>query len=963
LRKNILFGFALLFGLLLTSKVNATHLRAGEIIVKRVNCDGLTFEITIIVYTDDGPVNPVLFGDGELRFGDENDPDEFFQLPRDIQNNTHVFYASDGSTTSQPFNADLGPDVAKAAFTIRHTFGSSGKYIISYIEANRNGGVLNIENGNSVNTRFYVETEINIDGFLGCNNTPVLLIPPIDRACPNVAFFHNPGAFDPDGDSLSFELVVPKKDVGTTVANYLSPADKTFYENFNAGNENADGPPEFKIDAITGEIEWNAPGKIGEYNIAFIVKEYRYKAGEWFLLGFVTRDMQIIVEDCNNERPELIIPDDICVEAGDSINEIIYGTDPDNDNVKIEAFSQVIEERGATIIPAGPIFVPSTPPAQLQFSWDTECFDVRDQPYTVVFKITDQPPMGPKLVSFATWNITVVGPKPNLTTIAKDGQALRLNWDSYFCSNAETIQVWRRVDSNPYTPDECETGIRENAGYSLITSLAATATTFKDTNLAAAAKYCYRLVAIFPEIPGGESIVSDEICFEFVPAEEPVITHVSVDVTSEKNGEIIVAWREPFELGGLTFPIEYRVYRAEGFAGGTLVQVGTKSSSLTDSIGFRDTGLNTMDKVYNYQVTMVDPSGNGTDQLFSSVASSVRLEPTPQFGQIRLDWAAIVPWSNTIAFPPGSRHLIYRGNEGETTDKFKLIAELDVTQFGFSYIDSVGLADDQVYCYRVLTKGTYGNPLISSPQLNYSQIVCAQPSDSIPPCAPVVTLDGESCEDFLITSSCDFNDFSNQIDWTTEFVGECQNDVRVYQVFYAPTSTAEFTLIGEVKDQSYLHEGLSSFKGCYKVRAVDRSGNEGESSNTFCVDNCPYYELPNVFTPGVSIGCNDTFRAYGYSNVTGEDGSGGCGTIDVSKCARFVKEVDFTVYNRWGREVYKYHGQSGSENGILINWNGADNDGKELASGVYYYLAIVTFDVVDPSKAKQNMKGWVHLIR
>ncbi|MEQ9660503.1 MAG: hypothetical protein RLO00_20365, partial [Fulvivirga sp.] len=182
---RLIFAAVLFAALGISTQVNATHLRAGEIIVKRVNCSGLTFEITIIVYTDSGPADPVLFGDGELRFGDENDPDEFVTF-NVIQNNTQVFRDENDNETSVPFGEDLGEDVSKAAFTIRHTFGSQGKYIISYLEANRNAGVLNIENGNSVNTRFYIETEINIDSFLGCNNTPVLLIPPIDRACPNV---------------------------------------------------------------------------------------------------------------------------------------------------------------------------------------------------------------------------------------------------------------------------------------------------------------------------------------------------------------------------------------------------------------------------------------------------------------------------------------------------------------------------------------------------------------------------------------------------------------------------------------------------------------------------------------------------------------------------------------------------------------------------------------------------------
>ncbi|WP_040496458.1 gliding motility-associated C-terminal domain-containing protein, partial [Fulvivirga imtechensis] len=811
------------------------------------------------------------------------------------------------------------------------------------------------------------ETEINIDPFLGCNNTPVLLIPPIDRGCTGVAFFHNPGAYDPDGDSISFELVVPKKEVGTVVDGYVAPNAQSFYNDYNRGNETFDGQPTFSINPTTGELKWNAPGAVGEYNIAFVVREFRKINGEWFRLGFVTRDMQIIIEDCDNERPELQIPEDICVEAGETIDEIIFGTDPDGDNVKIEAFSQVFD-LGAVVDPQNGPFQPSVPPAELRFTWNTECVDIRDQPYQVVFKITDNPEKGPKLVSFATWNITVVGPKPDVTSIQQDGQGITLDWNPYFCSNAEILQVWRRVDSNPYSPDECETGIRENAGYQLIDELPVNATSYKDTKLASAAKYCYRILAIFPQPSGGESIVSDEVCFEFVPAEEPIITNVSVVKTGETDGQILVGWREPYEIDVATYPRPYiyKVFRAEGFNGsGNLVEVHSRQIDVatTNKLEFTDTGLNTAQKVYNYRIQLIAPNGPGdADPVQSAVASSVWLEPTPQFKKIELTWQAEVPWSNSIALPPDNTHLIYRGLEGDTDDELVLIDEVDIMQNGFVYIDSgqynnTPLVDHQVYCYKVLTKGTYGNPEIASPLLNFSQMVCAQPSDSIAPCKPVVSIDGFTCEEFLAQSSCNFNEFQNVITWTTEFVGECQDDIQVYRLYYAPTTSDDFSLLAEVRDTSYVHDNLSSFKGCYKVMAIDRSGNESEFSEVFCVDNCPYYELPNVFTPGNGDDCNELFSAYGSNTIIGEDGSGGCGPVDASKCARFVKSVKFTVYNRWGGTVYTYQSTSGSETnsgqskGIYIGWNGRNNEGNELPAGVYYYLAEVTFDVVDPSKS------------
>ena len=59
--------------------------------------------------------------------------------------------------------------------------------------------------------------------------------------------------------------------------------------------------------------------------------------------------------------------------------------------------------------------------------------------------------------------------------------------------------------------------------------------------------------------------------------------------------------------------------------------------------------------------------------------------------------------------------------------------------------------------------------------------------------------------------------------------------------------------------------------------------------------------------------------------------------------------------------MYRY--TSGGERSIYIDWNGRDNDGRELSTGFYYYSADVTFDMVDPARQNKTIKGWVHLVR
>jgi hypothetical protein len=948
---SLRFIILLMATLLSWHETMATHIRSGEIIVRRLGCPSNTFEITINMWTD--RESGIKFGQGELSFGDGT-----------------TIITPDTDDNPRP---EFGAFVGFVSFTVTHTYSAPGKYVISYREPNRNAFVLNMDQ--SVDTRFYVETTIFIDPILGCNDSPVLLVPPIDLACKGVAWFHNPGAYDPDGDSLSFELTVPKQALGTNVFNYRAPNNREYYDragiNFNTANENGDGPPTFSINPVTGTIIWDAPGAVGEYNIAFKIIEWRNVNGEWVQMGFVIRDMQIIVQDCNNDRPDLIVPKDTCIVAGTLLEATILGFDPNFDPVQIEAFSQVLNllNSPATINPATIILQSTLPPndtARLNFRWQTNCSHVKDQPYQVVFKILDKPPLGPRLATFKTWNITVIAPEPEWVSgsINNLERTASLQWEDYTCNNAEKIQLWRRVDSFIYDPEACETGMPGFLGYSLIAELPRSASQYTDTGLASGAKYCYRLVAIFPLPAGGESRISQELCLDPILADAPVITHVTVEQTGETDGQIRVSWRSPFDIdvGQFPGPYEYEVFRANGFAGsGGITKI--TSTRISDTT-FVDTGLNTLDNAYNYRVVLYAPSLGTSPVDTSSVASSVRLETRPSVDAIELTWNAVVPWSNQSQLYP--KHYIYRAVGSTAIADLILIDSVDVSEEGFIYIDTgqyqnTPLDDNSTYCYRVLTQGTYGNPNIDEPLLNFSQIACDEPRDEQPPCQPTVAVELLSCEDFFATAPCNFNTFSNTLKWNRPVDAACRADTRSYNIYATDRIGGDLTLIAQnVRDTFFIDQNLPSFARCYRISAVDRSGNESELSEEVCNDNCPYYELPNIFTPN-GDGCNDTFSAFSDRVVIGEGGTGICVDIDRSKCARFVRRVKFIVYNRWGKEVYRY--ESGGERSIFIDWDGRGNNGAELSSGIYYYHAEVQFDVLKQENRIQNFKGWVHLLR
>ena len=925
MKLKISVGLFFTFLLAGISSAWATHIRAGEIIAERISVQTLTYRITVVGYTDTR--SSVDFGPGLVNFGDG----------REVQLNTE----------SDIFLVEpLGNQIEKNTFVITHTFQGPGEYTIRFQEFNRNDLTLNMDN--SVDTPFYVETKITIDPFIGINNSPVLTIPPVDNGAINVRFIHNPGAYDPDGDSLAYELDIPKQAFQRPVNNYRDPNVSEFSFNQESGAPGA----LFSIDEIFGDLVWDAPGTAGQFNVAFKIKEYRKLEGEWVQIGYVVRDMQIIIENSNNKRPELILPDDICVEAGTLIEEIIQGSDPDGDPIKIEVFGEPlqIDNNKATYSPISE-FQPQ--PGIVNFSWQTVCNHVRAREYEVRVRITDQPRSGPALVDIKTWRIKVIGPPPVWDELTQmQGRTVELNWDPYVCANsAKEMQIWRRINSDPYVPDSCETGIRP--GYELVGITDMETFSFTDLNggegLAPGNTYCYRLVAAYPEPRLGESVVSEEICIT-IDVDVPILTNVSVEATDASEGEIFVKWTPPYDIDKTQFPgpYTYELLRSEGFTGTqNRVSLGITSDTL-----FTDTGLNTENLVYNYKVVLLD---QGTKIDTSSSASSVRLEPTIINEAIELNWTFTVPWNNQIG---EYKHEVYRNRtdaEAADVDTFVKIAEVDVTQNGFSYLDDgsfngVPLVKEIEYCYYVITKGAYNVEGLIYPLENKSQIICAKPDDNRLPCPPVLTFEGPECAAYVADQPCNSSSFEHELSWVPDFSGNCDDELSGFKLYFTSEGEeGEFTLVGEYSSlqlQATL-TNLPTYRGCYYITAVDRSGNESEPSNVVCVDNCPSYNLPNAFTPN-GDGINDTFSAFDNP---------------FSECPRFVTGVELFIVNRWGVEVFRYNSLESNENDVFIRWNGRDKNGNELPVGTYFYSGKVFFDVLDPSQQERELKGTIQILR
>jgi gliding motility-associated-like protein len=833
----------ILIGMLLILAARATHNRAGEITYRHLG--GFQYEATIITYTKaespaDRPEVGINWGDGSTD-----------TIPRINGNGQGELVA---------------PDIKKNIYIGVHTYPGPSVYMLSFEDPNRNGGVVNIPN--SVNIPFYVSTQLIINPFLGINNSVQLLNPPIDEACTGQIFIHNPGAYDPDGDSISYKIVPCLGENGNFIPGFNQPQASI----------------SFTLNPVTGDLIWDSPlpGGIGEYNVAFILEEWR----NGFLIGYVTRDMQINVVPCQNQPPQINPIANICVDAGDTVQFTVQAIDTDSP-VQLVTLSA----SGGPLLftpPNNAEFAPLSlfGSVSQQFSWVTSCVHVRRQPYLVSFKAIDNG--NPNLASFESVNIRVVAQGPDSISAQASGNQIEVNWSRSPCEQASAYAVYRRSGSFPFSPAQCQTGIPPEGDYVQIATVnglnSLTYIDGQNGELNPGSNYCYRVVALFPD--GAESYTSPEACAE-LDDNRPVITQVSVRKTSADSGAVYVEWSKPNEIDTIQWPgpYTYELYRSNGINGADFVLLA-ELNNINDTL-FRDSltnAPNTVNEGLNYKVVLKQT----TQTIGVSPPSS-----SPFLSGNGQDEAVVLIWNYNVLWQVDST-VIYRKNFNSGT--FEPIA----TRYTSKFTD-LQLVNGINYCYKIETYGHFSAEGFNTPLRNMSQELCITPTDLTPPCAPILSLNS-SCDSLL-----------NALQWQLPY-DTCNNDIKDFTVYFTthPDSGYETLVQYDSGVLELAHFPGDFVAGCYVLVATDSAGNISKS-DTLCADNCPEYELPNVFSPN-GDGFNDTFRPFPY---------------------RFIEKIDLRIFNRWGQEVFATEDPA-------INWDGkSKGNGMQLTDGVYFYVGTV----------------------
>jgi gliding motility-associated-like protein len=74
-------------------------------------------------------------------------------------------------------------------------------------------------------------------------------------------------------------------------------------------------------------------------------------------------------------------------------------------------------------------------------------------------------------------------------------------------------------------------------------------------------------------------------------------------------------------------------------------------------------------------------------------------------------------------------------------------------------------------------------------------------------------------------------------------------------------------------------------------------------------------------------------------------------------CSAFIKTISIEIYNRYGVKIYESSGDT-------LNWDGKTNNGLDLSSGTYFYVAQVVIQRLDKAdEIPTTIRGWVELIK
>lgn len=319
----------------------ATHFFGVDL--NYTNVSGNTYAITLTVWGDcsgaafpnlqaSAPIIGIYNGNSHIQ-----DITLTLQAPTSGVEVTPVCPSQAGNTTCTNVNNPI-PGIKKFVYTGNVTLSGTSSVWRFLFSGNMGGAIIGNQAGRSNSiTNIVSGTNISLVDTLNnttaVNSSPALTTIPTPFFCDNVPSSYNPGAVDPNNDSLTFYLVPGIDALTGSSVNYVSPATATA--------PLAASP--FTFSSFTGQLNFT-PNALQKSLVVYNIEERR----NGVLVGTCQREMTFVVLNCSNIPPSggitnasagtIIDSTDfsICQSVG-PFSFQINPTDPNGDHITMSA--------------------------------------------------------------------------------------------------------------------------------------------------------------------------------------------------------------------------------------------------------------------------------------------------------------------------------------------------------------------------------------------------------------------------------------------------------------------------------------------------------------------------------------------------------------------------------------------------------------------------------------------------
>jgi len=391
-----------------------------------------------------------------------------------------------------------------------------------------------------VNTPFYVESQINIDPYNGCNNSPVLTsLFPLNGAMYNLYTFSLLGS-DIDADSISYRLTIPKMDIDEPVKGYWIPG--------SINDKNDILLSQLYLNNFTGEIIWQYPNDPGLFNFALQVHEWRYLASlkEWINMGFVTYDFNTNILEGDNPGSVILDFKDTALVAGSNLMVNFRVEDTEGDSTRAFILSDIYPKNHLTTSLDENIFYPT--PFEGSYRIINTEYLKRTWPYKLVLSTfqKDFHSIESQQSAFV-WIVDDEGkpvPPSNPSSFLTFRNKIGIKWDDN--SGNEAGYVVERADS--FFPE-----------FVRIAALPKNTTEFTDENVIPNRDYYYRIKAIGTGGSAYSEILEVKEPDITTGLEERVTERESILYPNPADNQLWISWDE-----GKALPESILIFTTDG---------------------------------------------------------------------------------------------------------------------------------------------------------------------------------------------------------------------------------------------------------------------------------------------------------------------------------------------------------------------------------------------------------------